>query len=45
MPFQKERGMFMQPNQSCSTLTRTPSAALAARASANLLPISSFAMM
>jgi hypothetical protein len=45
MPFQKERGTFMQPNQSWSTRTLTPSAALAERASANLFPISSFAMM
>ena len=35
----------MQPNQSCSTRTRTPSLAFADRALANLLPISSFAIM
>ena len=35
----------MQPNQSCSTRTRTPSLALADSASANRLPISSLAMM
>src|SRR3712207_8978958 len=40
MPLQNERGTSRHPNQSCSTLTVTPSAALAESASANLCPIS-----